>query len=134
MKQGATPFGAAPKGYVAGAGRGAGGPAGEEEGPTGYDPFGGYKDRLFHEKSPYDDDDEEADKIYEAIDERMNAKRKRAEEDEVSADARQRIGLQFRELKEKLADVTEDEWASIPDVGDYRWANHKLSISASWFS
>jgi pre-mRNA-processing factor 6 len=119
---------------VAGAGRGAGGPTGEEGGPTGYDLFGGYKDRLFDEKSPYDDDDEEADKIYEAIDERMNAKRKRTEEDEVSADARQRIGLQFRELKEKLADVTEDEWASIPDVGDYRGAKHKLSLCASLLS
>lgn len=30
-----------------------------------------------------------------------------------------RIGDQFRELKEKLKDVTEDQWASIPDVGDY---------------
>jgi pre-mRNA-processing factor 6 len=29
------------------------------------------------------------------------------------------IGEQFRELKQKLASVTEDEWAAIPDVGDY---------------
>jgi len=29
-----------------------------------------------------------------------------------------RIGDQFRELKEKLKEVTEDQWASIPDVGD----------------
>ena len=119
MKLAATPFGVAPKGYIPGAGRGAGGPAGEDEGPTGYDPFEGYDDRRV-DKSPYDDDDEEADRIYEEIDERMNAKRKRTENKEVSADARQMIELQFRELKEKLADVTEDEWASIPDVGDYR--------------
>ena len=27
--------------------------------------------------------------------------------------------MQFRELKEKLADVSEEQWAAIPDVGDY---------------
>ncbi|KAI2502948.1 HAT (Half-A-TPR) repeat [Fragilaria crotonensis] len=31
----------------------------------------------------------------------------------------QKLKSQFRELKEKLADVTDAQWASIPDVGDY---------------
>ena len=30
-----------------------------------------------------------------------------------------RLGDQFQELKEKLRNVTEDEWDTIPDVGDY---------------
>ena len=29
------------------------------------------------------------------------------------------IGDQFRQLKSKLAEVTEEQWAAIPDVGDY---------------
>jgi len=130
----AAPFGVAPKGYVPGAGRGAGTKSGDDDdaGPTGYDQFGGYNDNLFGKDStPYDDDDEEADRIYDAVDERMSArssiKRRRGAggEDSITIrggddDAgRSRIGDQFRELKEKLADVTEDEWAAIPEVGDY---------------
>lgn len=139
---GPRPFGDAPKGYVPGMGRGMsskategdaeGGPAGAGGG-TGYDQFGGYNDNLFGKETstPYDDDDEEADRIYAAIDERMNAKkRRRGDENEEggggggggdggSSASKSKIGDQFRELKEKLKDVSEDEWAAIPDVGDY---------------
>ena len=126
-------FGVAPAGYVAGAGRGMGGKTGENgdggDGPTGYDQFQGYDDRLFGD-TPYDNDDEEADKIYDAIDERMSSKtaNKRAKLEEHSQNGSSssnmnsnsdRIGDQFRELKEKLKDVTEDQWDAIPDVGDY---------------
>ena len=77
--------------------------------------------------SQFDDEDAEADAIYAAIDERMasgkgtsgGGKRKRGDDDTTSDNANAKIGDQFRELKEKLADVTEDEWAAIPDVGDY---------------
>ena len=112
-------FGQAPKGYIAGAGRGASGPASGNDGPTGYDEFSGYDERPKEQR--YDRDDDEADNIYAAIEERMNSKRKRNEQAEQIATqtARQKIGAQFRELKEKLADVTDDQWMSIPDVGDY---------------
>ena len=121
-----TPFGEAPSGYVAGAGRGAG-KMGEtaNEGPSGtYDSFGGYQERPQEDEGQYDDDDDEADKIWAAIDERMNNKRKRKAATDISkedagASSRSRIGAQFRELKEKLSEVTEDEWSQIPDVGDY---------------
>lgn len=57
----------------------------------------------------------------------MNAKkRKRNDEDglnTVPEHTRAQIGVQFRELKEQLASVTEDEWASIPEVGDHRYAH-----------
>jgi pre-mRNA-processing factor 6 len=118
-------FGAAPKGYVPGAGRGAAkmaGTSGDDDGPTGeYDQFGGYQERPT-EDGQYDDDDDEADRIWDAIDERMNQKRKRKRQeaqDDPGATSRARIGVQFRELKDKLGEVTEDQWASIPEVGDY---------------
>jgi pre-mRNA-processing factor 6 len=115
-------FGDAPQGYVAGAGRGAGKMAGtSSDGPAGaYDAFGGYEERP-QKEGQYDNDDDEADKIWAAIDERMNNKRKRKQTapDDPGATARARIGAQFRELKDKLGDVTEDEWSKIPEVGDY---------------
>lgn len=52
----------------------------------------------------------------------MPKKRKRrpatAEEDPGAA-ARSKIGVQFRELKQELATVSEDDWLKIPDVGDH---------------
>lgn len=128
---GTSIFGVAPTGYVAGAGRGAGILKGDDDDFGGqYDAFGGYQERGVVDESQYDDDDDEADKVWAEIDERMmNRKRKRQplkdgpEQDPTAAsdgnDTRARIGADFRELKEKLAAVTEDEWAQIPDVGDY---------------
>jgi pre-mRNA-processing factor 6 len=112
----ATPFGQAPQGYVAGAGRGASvGKA--DDGPTGGE---GMEGSLFSGADQnFDDDDDEADRIYDAIDERMNSKRRKHNDDGASAATGSAIGDQFRELKQKLADVTEDQWAAIPDVGDY---------------
>lgn len=122
-------FGAAPANYVAGAGRGAGTLSAQgNEGPVGsYDSFSGYS--AAPQEGQYDDDDDEADKVWATIDERMNRKRRKKggnnsqQDDDDDAGgrkrARARIGAQFHELKEKLAEVTEDQWASIPDVGDY---------------
>ena len=62
-----------------------------------------------------DAEDDEADRIYAAIDERMANKRKLGD----AEGGGDKIGDQFRELKEKLADVTEDQWSAIPEVGDY---------------
>jgi pre-mRNA-processing factor 6 len=59
----------------------------------------------------YDDDDNEADQIWQAIDDRMQA----AE----PPTARAKIGAQFRELKEQLATVSEEDWLKVPEVGDY---------------
>ena len=126
-------FGAAPQGYVPGAGRGAGlsAKANADQGPTGtFDSFGGYNNNdprnQTGEEGQYDEDDDEADKVWAAIDEKMNNKRKRKasarqlqEAEDEQPSSRSKIGVQFRELKEKLADVTEDQWANIPDVGDY---------------
>jgi pre-mRNA-processing factor 6 len=123
-------FGQAPKGYVAGAGRGAGAVAGSgggtDDGPTGggYDPFEGYQHPPTTAPSPYDQDDEQADQIYAEVEERMRARRKKRkaadeQQPEDGLTETQTLKSQFRELKEKLADVTDAQWANIPDVGDF---------------
>ncbi|GMH51686.1 hypothetical protein TrRE_jg11345, partial [Triparma retinervis] len=68
----------------------------------------------------YGDGDEEADKIYAAIDEKLkgrHSKRKREKAAEGN-DGEGKISDQFKDLKSKLATVSEAEWASLPDVGD----------------
>eukprot|EP00956_Cyclotella_meneghiniana_P015572 scaffold23941_cov42-Cyclotella_meneghiniana.AAC.1 len=136
-------FGVAPAGYVAGAGRGAS-TYGVDQGSSNGDttntaavPMGGPSEMetsLFARDGQFDDDDDdddlEADKIYAAIDERMSNKRKRnnnnnnidnqySNTNHQSGETSSSIGDQFRQLKSKLAEVTEEQWAAIPDVGDY---------------
>lgn len=85
---------------------------------------------------PYEADDEEADRIYEAIDRKMEERRKsrkerEAEEMENNRKERPKIQEQFSDLKRQLTHVTEDEWSSIPEVGDLvrRRNNKKAKIS-----
>ena len=123
------PFGVATKDYVPGMGRVAGGGAKDEgDGPNGNRMNGSSQKqggRVGAVPGQYDDEDEEADRIYEAIDDRMK-KRKKGQNDNSNGNSTsseqngvQKIGNQFRELKKQLATVTESEWAAIPDVGDY---------------
>ncbi len=94
--QARTDFGPAPAGYVAGRGRGMGenrtdgrGPPGAPSGggdndhmdysETNFDEFSGYSEALFGD-TPYDEEDEEADRVYEAVDERMESRRIRKQE------------------------------------------------------
>ena len=76
----------------------------------------------------YDEDDEEADRIWAAIDafcdadERTKAKKekmKRERKEGKNAMKEGTIKDQFAELKRKLSDVTEEEWDQIPEIGDY---------------
>ena len=123
-------FGQAPAGYVAGAGRGMGGsthtPDAGAVGGAGPE----MSSSLMGKNEQFDDDDDEADRIYDAIDERMNSKRQKLNGNNTNnynsggmggggLGNSSGIGDQFRELKQKLASVTEDQWAAIPDVGDY---------------
>lgn len=79
-----------------------------------------------HFQDPYDKDDAEADAIYEAIDKRMDEKRKEYREKRLKEDLeryrqeRPKIQQQFSDLKRDLIAVSEDEWANIPEVGDAR--------------
>lgn len=92
---------------------------------SNYDEFSGYGGSLFS-KDPYDKDDAEADAIYEAIDKRMDEKRKEyrekrlREELEKYRQERPKIQQQFSDLKRDLVKVSEDEWKNVPEVGDAR--------------
>lgn len=85
----------------------------------------GYGGSLFS-KDPYDKDDEEADAIYEAVDKRMDEKRKDYREARLRAEIekyrqeRPKIQQQFSDLKRELQEVSTDEWNAIPEVGDAR--------------
>ncbi|KAH1016330.1 pre-mRNA-processing factor 6 [Dendroctonus ponderosae] len=97
----------------------------EDLNDSNYDEFSGYGGSLFS-KDPYDKDDAEADAIYEAIDKRMDEKRKEyrekrlREELEKYRQERPKIQQQFSDLKRDLIQVSEDEWRHIPEVGDAR--------------
>lgn len=73
---------------------------------------------------PYDEDDEEADKIYKAVDEKLAQRRRRQreaqekkQEDLVRAEGT-KIQRNFAEAKRALANVTDEEWTALPEVGD----------------
>ena len=138
---GASPFGVAPAGYVAGMGRGAGMASGGDfdsgEGPSGmggnesYDQFSGYDQQRLFQDTPYDQDDEEADAIYASIDARRQqqpSQKKRKTAGDMAIDQDQGtagssmmtdISSQFRELKQQLKNVTHEQWMAIPEVGDH---------------
>lgn len=92
---------------------------------SNYDEFSGYSGSLFS-KDPYDKDDAEADAIYESIDKRMDEKRKEYREKRLKEDLeryrqeRPKIQQQFSDLKRNLGSVTDEEWSTIPEVGDSR--------------
>jgi pre-mRNA-processing factor 6 len=97
----------------------------DEEDYHHFDEFSGYGERLFN-KDPYDKDDAEADAVYDSIDRRMDEKRKDYREARLKQELekfrqeRPKIQQQFSDLKRSLNTVSEDEWMSIPEVGDSR--------------
>ena len=130
-----------PANYVAGLGRGAAGfttrsdigPARqatdeddkEDYSEANYDQFSGYSGSLFKNSDPYDNDDKEADDIYKKIDSRMEDRRKSRREEKIKEEIekfrkeRPKIQQRFADLKRGLSSVSSDEWAAIPDIGDY---------------
>lgn len=92
---------------------------------SNYDEFSGYGGSLFS-KDPYDKDDEEADRVYESIDKRMDEKRKDYREAKQKRELEKfrmknpKIQTQFSDLKRNLAVLTEEDWIKIPEVGDSR--------------
>ncbi|XP_023861301.1 pre-mRNA-processing factor 6 [Salvelinus fontinalis] len=97
----------------------------EDLNDTNYDEFNGYAGSLFS-SGPYEKDDEEADAIYAALDKRMDERRKERrelrEKDEIEKYRMERpkIQQQFSDLKRKLSGMSDEEWLSIPEVGDAR--------------
>jgi pre-mRNA-processing factor 6 len=78
----------------------------------------------------YDKDDEEADRIWEWVDERMDRRKKQreareqAEQDEYER-KNPKIQQQFSDLKRALETVTDEEWANLPEVGDLTGKNRR---------
>ncbi|KAG6836096.1 hypothetical protein H0H93_011434 [Arthromyces matolae] len=72
----------------------------------------------------YEQDDEEADKIYESVDSAMDSRRKARREAQEKAELakhraeRPKIQQQFADLKRGLSAVTDTEWENLPEVGN----------------
>ncbi|CAG7848729.1 Pre-mRNA-processing factor 6 AltName: Full=Androgen receptor N-terminal domain-transactivating protein 1; Short=ANT-1; AltName: Full=PRP6 homolog; AltName: Full=U5 snRNP-associated 102 kDa protein; Short=U5-102 kDa protein [Serendipita indica DSM 11827] len=81
----------------------------------------------------YDDADEEADRIYEAVDAKMDERRKarrEAREAEILATTRAerpKIQAQFADLKRGLSAVSDAEWENLPEVGNLTGKRRKLN-------
>lgn len=128
-------FGQAPEGYVPGAGRGLSGQFGnkvadedkdgnkEDLGDSNYSEFFGYGGSLFGD-TPYEQDDKEADLIWEAVDDRMDGRRKERREARERDELRKyrsklpTLHSQFADIKRDLQDLSKDDWLNIPDAND----------------
>nr|POE48069.1 pre-mrna-splicing factor prp1 [Quercus suber] len=87
----------------------------------------------------YDREDDEADRVYQSVDERMNKRRKirrlptrtvyreERERDEQEEFERKnpKIQQQFADLKRALGRVSDEDWANIPEVGDLTGKNRR---------
>ncbi|KAK9448472.1 PRP1 splicing factor, N-terminal-domain-containing protein [Limtongia smithiae] len=82
-------------------------------------------------KGAYDEEDEEADKIYSEVDERMDSRRKARREAREKQEQEEyelknpKVSQQFADLKRALSKVSDDEWANIPEVGDLTGKNRR---------
>ncbi|GMH95881.1 hypothetical protein TrST_g3399 [Triparma strigata] len=108
-----------PPGYIPGRGRGATGFTTRSDVGSAVDTNKDGEEGQFKD----DREDDEADKIYAAIDERLAGRHKkrrieREEKEGAQAGAEGKISDQFKDLKQKLSAVSEAEWAALPDVGD----------------
>ena len=149
-------FGAAPAGYVAGRGRAMGalareqGEGGAEATPTptvgsgvdgAYDQFSGYSAPLFKQEG-FDKEDDEADLVYKAIDDKMSRKKRKKDDEDMlltttgingttgpdpkrpafaeppKETPKGQVTTRFSDLKDKLNSVTPAEWDMIPEAGD----------------
>lgn len=81
--------------------------------------------------TPYDQEDEDADRIYESVDAEMEKRgrvrreaREKREAEELERD-KPRIQTQFADLKRSLSSVTDSEWENLPEVGNLVGRGHK---------
>jgi pre-mRNA-processing factor 6 len=133
-----------PKGYVAGLGRGVtgfvtrsdigpgtyamgDGDEGKDDLENPFDEFMGNDAGVFAQSGNYDEDDREADAIWDAVDEYIDQRRRNNRENFLKAELNQiqennpKITEQFAYLKRDLAKVSYEEWYAIPEIG-----NHKI--------
>lgn len=124
-----------PPGYVAGVGRGATGfTTSADTGPVRFESEFGTEDEdrgVLALKGNVED--EEADEIYEAIEKRLEKRRKRKEQDAEDGVVKIETGSgtitsEFLDLKSQLASVLALEWASLPEVGDLTRRNKRQRL------
>lgn len=94
---------------------------------SNFDEFAGYNEQLFA-SGEYDAEDKEADLIYDAIDRRMDSRRKRRREESLKAELEKttkmpQIAAQFAEIKRTLKDISQEAWENIPEAADYSHQN-----------
>ncbi|KAH7528301.1 hypothetical protein FEM48_Zijuj05G0058200 [Ziziphus jujuba var. spinosa] len=123
-------------------GRGRGKPGEEEEeedeggndkrydGNQKFDEFEGNDVGLFA-SAEYDEEDKEADAVWDGIDKRMDSRRKDRrearlkQEIEKYRESNPKITEQFADLKRKLCTLSAQEWDNIPEIGDYSFRKKK---------
>ncbi|RSH79749.1 uncharacterized protein EHS24_009405 [Apiotrichum porosum] len=82
----------------------------------------------------YEADDEEADRIWESVDQRMDERRRvRREAAEAEAAAKERannpkLQTQFADLKRGLSSLKDSDWDSIPDAGNLTGKRRKHNM------
>lgn len=135
-----------PAGYIPGIGRGASGFTTRADVGTGRLPpqhrrRDGDDDDRFADAEERDRDDEEADEIYNAIEERLRLRHKKrirvdGELEETGSALEERgnlgkISQQFIDLKKELSSVSDDQWANLPEVGDLTKRNKRMRQEAN---
>lgn len=126
-----------PPGYVAGVGRGATGfTTSADSSRVRFESDYGTEDQdegILAKKNTTNDDDE-ADKIYEEVERRLQ-RRKSVESSEKPSDGVVHIDAgtkviqsEFTLLKRDLATISVDEWANLPDVGDITRRNKRQRL------
>jgi len=95
-----------------------------------FDEFEGNDVGLFA-SAEYDEDDKEADAVWESIDKRMDSRRKDRREARLKQEIEKyrasnpKITEQFADLKRKLYTLSTEDWYSIPEIGYYSLQNKK---------
>eukprot|EP00917_Polyrhabdina_sp_WS-2016_P010210 GHVP01022490.1.p1 GENE.GHVP01022490.1~~GHVP01022490.1.p1 ORF type:complete len:984 (+),score=204.14 GHVP01022490.1:15-2966(+) len=127
-------WGTPPPGYIPGIGRGATGFSGgvsrddavEDRGDYSeynFDEFSGYSEALFKD-TDYDEEDRQADAVYDAIEKKIDTRRKSRREARLKRELaalrskKPTIQQQLSDVTKELAKVTPEEWESIPDVSE----------------
>lgn len=80
----------------------------------------------------YEDDDREADLIYAQVEQRMQSRRQKQRDQILQQQLNQyrqqnpSIRQQFADLKTDLSQVSQNQWAEIPDIGDFSIKKQKF--------
>jgi len=95
----------------------------QDLGDSNYSEFFGYGGSLFN-NTPYEQDDREADAVWEAIDDRMDMRRKERRESREREELRKyraklpTLHSQFADIKRDLSELSKDDWINIPEAND----------------